>query len=77
MVDQQYAAESNSVILNILGVLRWATRAPGGGWDVESTFHKGTQYIPYHTDTGKVVWDVKDRGGYPDKKEFFLLEIES
>ena len=75
MVDQQYAKNSNSVLLNILGILRWATPAENGGWNVASTVHNGaySYYQEYHTNSGIVVWDVNEKGGYPDKKEFALL----
>ena len=74
MIDQQYAAESKSSLLNILGMLRWATPSEEGGWDVEPTFHNGTQYMAYHTHGGVVVWDVRAMGRYPDTKEFAELE---
>lgn len=74
MIDQQYAKNSKSVLLNILGILRWATPAENGGWNVEATFHNGTVLQEYHTYSGSVVWNVKEKGGYPDKKEFELLE---
>jgi predicted Rdx family selenoprotein len=74
MINQQYAAESNSVLLNILGILRWATPADNGGWDVQETYHNGTTYMEYHTFGGEIVWNVKERGGYPDKKEWAELE---
>lgn len=74
MIDQQYAQESKSILLNILGMLRWAQPCNEGGWNVEETFHSGTQYMAYHTHGGKIVWDVRALGGYPDEKEFAELE---
>ena len=74
MIDQQYAETSDSVVINVLGILRWAAPSEQGGWDVEETFHNGTIYMAYSTFNGKVVWDVRERGGYPDKKEWAELE---
>ena len=76
MIDQQYAKNSKSVLLNISGILRWAT-PKNGGWNVEATFHNGTVLQEYHTYGGSVVWSVNEMGGYPDKKEFELLEAEA
>ena len=74
MRDQKFAAESRSVVLNILGFLRWAQPSENGGWDVEETFRNGTTYMPYHTRSGIVVWNVKEKGGYPDDDDWRKLE---
>jgi hypothetical protein len=74
MIDQQFTKQSDSFLLNILGMLRWAQLSEGGGWNVESTFLNGTMYMAYHTYEGVVVWDVRARGRYPDNKEFAELE---
>jgi hypothetical protein len=74
MRDQQYAKESRSVLLNILGILRWATPSDEGGWDVQETFHNGKTLMEYHTHGGVVVWNVREKGGYPDSKEWADLE---
>lgn len=75
MIDQQYAKESKSVLLNILGHLRWATPAENGGWNVASTVHNGkySYYQEYHTNSGIVVWSVNEKGRYPNKEELTLL----
>lgn len=74
MRDLELAQTSTSVVLQILGILRFATPSEQGGWDVQETFHNGKTYMEYHTFGGKVVWDVKGRGGYPDRSEWAELE---
>jgi hypothetical protein len=74
MKDLELAKTSNSVILDILGFLRWAQPSAQGGWDVEEAERNGKTYMEYHTFSGNVVWDVKEHGGYPDEKEWEELE---
>jgi len=65
----------DSVLLNILGILRWAKRSEDGlGWDVEATCWNGTLYMTYYTTSGTVVWDVAQQGGYPDTEEWAEME---
>jgi len=66
---------STSVLLNILGILRWAKRSKDGlGWEVEATHWNGTLYQAYYTTSGTVVWDVAQQGGYPDTQEWVEME---
>lgn len=74
MTEQDHAAKDHAVILNVLGMLRWATPSDMGGWDVESTCQGGRQSMAHHTRLGVVVWDVAAMGGYPDEKEFSGLK---
>jgi hypothetical protein len=74
MIDQQFAANSTSVLLNLSGMLRWAEESADGGFDVEATHRDGVDYMGYHTHNGTVVWSVKERGGYPDAVEWAELE---
>ena len=77
MRDKEFASTSTSVVLNILGILRWASPSTKGGWDVEGMHRGGANYIPYHTFNGMVVWDVKKLGGYPDHHEWAGLETRA
>ena len=66
---------SDEVLLNILGILRWARRSEDNlGWEVEHTVWNGTHYQAYYTTSGVVVWDVAQRGGYPDTMEWAEME---
>jgi hypothetical protein len=77
MRDLQLAKKSTSVVLNILGILRFATPSEQGGWYVQETVSNGTTYMEYHTFGGVVVWNVRERGGYPDEKEWAMLEAHN
>jgi hypothetical protein len=75
MRDQEFAKTSNSVLLSIMGRLRWASPSSNGdSWDVDAAHIDGTDYMSYTTGGGIVVWDVKKRGGYPDAEEWAELE---
>ena len=77
MIDQEFASTSTSVVLNISGILRWASPSAKGGWDVEGMHRGGANYIPYHTFNGVVVWDVKKLGGHPDHNEWVEMETRA
>ena len=61
------------VLLNILGVPRWAERVEGG-FNVDEMFHKGTWYMAYHKTSGHIIWDVDEMGRHPTEEEFEALE---
>ena len=64
---------SNYVLLDVLGVMRWAERT-SKGFEVDEMYLNGTYYGSYTKTTGKVVWDVKQRGRHPSSEEFDELE---
>lgn len=74
MKDLELAKQSRDVLINMSGMLRWATPSNEGGYNVQETTVGNKTYPEMHKYTATVVWNVAERGGYPDDGELAALQ---